>query len=181
MKPILKRHSLLLGIIFLITSNSIAQEKIYTCENSAYAHLKKIIGTWNVNTTDRISPGNYETNEGTSKVSDLIIGCGIKESFRGTYKNKEYAREIMIAGKDSIGIQMSILDSEHNSFSILDGEIKDDKIEVYWFRNKEVKRLQSKYVLKVESDEKFEFSSFLSTDHGENWALTHKRIYTRVE
>ena len=116
-----------------------------------------------------------------SKITVLITGCGIKESFRGTYKNKNYAREVMITGKDSSGIQMSILDSEHNSFSILDGEIKDEKIVVYWYRNKDVKKLQSKYILTIKNNNKFEFSSHLSTNYGEKWALTHERIYKRIE
>lgn len=170
-----------MGVLFLIAINSIAQGKTYSCENSSYQHLKKVIGIWNVDTKDRISLGEYETNSGTSKITDLIIGCGIKESFRGTYKNKAYARELMITGQDSLGIQMSILDSEHNSFSILNGEIIGDKIVVYWFRNKDVKKLQSKYILTIVNNEKFEFSSYLSTDYGENWALTHERIYTKKE
>ena len=180
MKSVLK-DCLLLTLFFWVSTNAIAQETTYSCENPTYQYLKKVIGNWNVSTKDRTSPGNYENNTGKSKITDLIIGCGIRESFRGTFKNKDYARELMIIGKDSTQIQMSILDSEHNSFSILNGEVKDNNIIVYWYRNNDVKRLQSKYILTIESLNKFEFSSYLSTDYGENWALTHKRIYTRME
>ena len=168
-------------LFFIIMTNSVAQENVFSCENSAYQTLQKVTGTWDVKTKDRTSPGNYENNTGKSIISDLIAGCGIKESFRGTYKKNNYAREVMIVGKESNGIQMSILDSEHNSFSILNGEIKDNKVVVYWFRNKDVKKLQSKYILTIANDNEFEFSSYLSTDYGENWALTHKRVYTRIK
>jgi hypothetical protein len=76
---------------------------------------------------------------------------------------------------------MAVLDSEHSAFSILNGEISESKIVVLWYRDKEVKRLQSKYTLTMENKNSFEFSSYLSMDHGESWALTHERIYTRIE
>lgn len=181
MKILSKKYAVLFCFLFAVVISSIGQEKMYSCQNPAYQNLKQLIGTWKVETKDRTSPGNYEMNNGKSIITVLIEGCGIKESFRGTYKNKNYAREVQIAGKDSSGIQMSVLDSEHNSFSILDGEIENGKMIVYWYRNKDVKRLQSKYILTIETNNRFEFSSYLSTDYGEKWALTHERIYKRME
>lgn len=180
MRTIAAKWIFTFAILFTTVMSSSAQDGNYSCQNSTYQYLKKVIGIWKVNTKDRTSPGNYETNIGESKITDLIVGCGIKESFRGTYKNKDYARESMIIGKDSNGVQMSILDSEHNSFSILNGEIEEGKIIVYWYRNEDVRKLQSKYVLTIMDNNKFEFSSYLSTDHGKSWALTHERIYSRI-
>ena len=178
---IIKKCAFLIAVLLLVETNSSAQENIYSCNNPAYNFLKNIIGNWKVDTKDRTSPDNYEINAGESIITDLINGCGIKESYRGTYKSNKYARESMIIGMDSFGNQMSILDSEHNSFSILNGEIKDGKIVVYWYRNEDVKKLQSKYILTVVDNNKFEFSSYLSTDYGADWALTHERIYTRQD
>ncbi|WP_430969050.1 hypothetical protein [Spongiimicrobium sp. 2-473A-2-J] len=181
MKTTIPNYISLFLVVLLTAWGTRAQEANFSCQNLVYGHLGQLLGEWSVQTKDRTSPGNYETNQGKSKITDLISGCGIKESFRGTYRGKDYAREVLIIGKDSTGVQMSILDSEHNSFSILDGEISDGKVVVYWYRNKEVKRLQSRYLLTVQSAKRFEFSSYLSTDYGENWALTHERIYTRIE
>ena len=177
----INRYNLFLITLIFFYSNSFAQEGIYSCENSAYNYLEKIVGTWDVKTKDRISPGIYETNSGISNITTLINGCSIKESFRGTYKNKNYAREVLITGRDSTEIQMSVLDSEHNKFSILNGNLENDQVIVYWFSNEEQKKLQSKYILTIFTPYKFEFSSYLSTDYGKNWALTHQRIYTKKE
>lgn len=160
---------------------SFAQKTDYTCQNRVYDYLKTTIGMWNVITKDRTSPGVYENNKGKSNITNLIEGCGIKESYRGKYKDKNYAREVMIVGQDSISVEMSALDSEHGSFSILNGKVENDKLVIYWFRNKDVKKLQSKYILSIENKDKFEFSSYLSTDYGKNWALTHERIYSRID
>ena len=43
-----------------------------------------------------------------------------------------------------------------------------------------IKRLQSKYILAIKTDNEFEFSSYLSTDYGNNWALTHERKYYKI-
>ena len=106
---------------------------------------------------------------------------GIKETFRGTYKNKTYAREVVITGLDSINAQMISLDSEHGSFSIFEGQLKNNKMTTYWYRNKDKKKLQSKYILSFKDSNNFEFSSFLSQDYGRSWALTHKRIYHKIQ
>ena len=156
-----------------------AQESDFTCKNRANEFLEKLIGTWEVNTKDRTSPGSYETNSGISVITSSIEGCGIKESFRGTFRGKPYGREVMIIGNDTSSIEMVALDSEHNSFSLLSGNIVESTLIVYWYRDPENKKLQSKYILTSENPEQFEFSSYLSTDYGDTWALTHERKYSR--
>ncbi|WP_353778367.1 alpha/beta hydrolase [Winogradskyella sp. 3972H.M.0a.05] len=170
-------------IMILFATSLIAQSnnEKYTCENSANTFLEKTLGNWRVITKDRTSPGVYESNYGTSTITQSIEGCGIKESYRGTYRNKVYAREVVITGSDSSRVQMSALDSEHGSFSILNGTVEDSKMTLYWYRDIQKKRLQSKYKLEFKDESTFEFSSFLSTDYGENWALTHQRIYHKIK
>ena len=168
-------------LINLIPSQqAFPQQSTFTCQNEAYQFLKKTIGIWEVSTKDRTSPGQYENNTGQSVITDAIEGCGIKESYRGTFRGKDYAREVGIMGKDSQHVEMIALDSEHGSYSALEGTVYDNQMEVYWYRDKEVKRLQSKYILTILSENQFEFSSFLSMDHGVTWALTHERKYTRT-
>ena len=75
---------------------------------------------------------------------------------------------------------MLALDSEHGAYSELNGNINNNIMTVFWYRNPETKRLQSKYILTVQNDDQFEFSSFLSTDYGNTWALTHERKYSRA-
>ena len=157
-----------------------AQTPTFTCENQAYSFLEKIIGKWEVKTRDRTSPGEYENNSGISEFSNLISGCGVRESFRGKFRGKDYAREVQIVGKDTASIQMTVLDSEHGRFSVLNGTIENDGMVVYWYRENEESRLRSKYILTFKDPDHFEFSSWLSTDYGENWALTHERIYSKM-
>ena len=172
---------ILLLIMSLISFNIQAQDSVFSCSNPANDFLKQLIGHWQVTTKDRTSPGNYENNLGESEIQYSIEGCGIRESFRSIFKGKKFAREVMINGRENDLIEMSALDSEHNSFSYLEGKIVDGRIEVYWFRDKEVKRLQSKYILTIKNSDEFEFSSYLSMDYGETWALTHMRVYSRME
>lgn len=143
-------------------------------------YLVELVGEWRVETKDRISLGNYENNLGVSEINVLIEGCGVQESYRGMFKGKPYAREVLLAGKDSVNLEMSVLDSEHGSFSILEGEKKGNQLELIWYRDTKVKRLQSKYILTKNGKEQFEFSSYLSMDYGETWALTHERKYYRI-
>ena len=84
-----------------------------------------------------------------------------------------------MAGKSPSDIEMAVLDSEHGSFSILNGAIAENRLIVYWFREENIKRLQSKYILDIQGWDSFELSSFLSTDNGKSWAITHERKYKR--
>ena len=85
----------------------------------------------------------------------------------------------MITGYDTVHVEIVALDSEHGTSLTYDGIFDDDQIVVHWFRDPEVRRLQSRYVLKKIDQDRFELSSYLSTDYGDNWALTHQRIYSR--
>ncbi len=168
-----------LTLAIIISVNAECQKIEYTCANMNYDYLAQALGEWNVQTKDRLRPGDYEDNAGYAIIKPLIQGCGITISYRGTYKSKAYAREVSILGQDSTSIQMVALDSEHGGYSMLNGNITDEILEVVWYRNKEVGRLRSKYVMTFQDKDRFEFSSFLTTDYAQTWALTHQRIYTR--
>lgn len=153
----------------------------YTCIDNNYSFLKQFVGSWMVSTTDRTAPDVYENNTGISTIQPAIEGCGISLSYRGIYKGKPYARESIVTLIDSTALQMVAMDSEHGGFLTYDGILSKDEIVFYWFRDKEKKRLQSRYMMKMMNDDNFEFSSYLSTDYGKSWALTHQRMYTRKE
>ncbi|MFY0601339.1 MAG: DUF1579 family protein [Cyclobacteriaceae bacterium] len=172
---------LFFSFLLLINNSITAQNESFSCENEAYLFLQNTIGIWEVSSKDRTSPEVYEQNSGTSTITSLIEGCGIQESFRGIFRNKIYAREVLIIGKDSTHVEMVTLDSEHSSFSSLQGEISENEMTVYWYRNPEKRKLQSKYILNYMSADQFEFSSFLSTDYGDTWSLTHQRKYKRLQ
>ena len=129
-------YLILFVLVFRIATG---QEDSFSCANDMNNYLERLIGEWRVETYDRLSPNNYERNAGLSVIRTSIEGCGIQESYRGTYKNRPYAREVIFMGKDSIQLEMSVVDSEHGSFSILKGNSRDGQLELYWFRNEEVK------------------------------------------
>lgn len=165
---------------FFLSLLLIAQTNEFTCQSPGGEWLSQLVGSWEVTTKDRTSPGNYQSNAGRSLITPLIDGCGIKESFRGTFRDNNYGREVSIFAVDSVTVAMTALDSEHGSFSNFEGTIDGNQMTVLWYRNKEVGRLRSKYMLTIENSDSFEFSSFLSTDHGETWALTHERKYQKT-
>ena len=173
-----KTFRLFLPIVVLAIS-LIAKGQEFPCKNDSYAFLSKCIGKWTVQTKDRIAPGEYEENTGEASISTSINGCGIQISYRGKYKNKSYARESIITGLDSSNVQMVAMDSEHGGFLTYEGQISDQKLNIKWYRNKENGRLISKYELRFSDENQFEFSSYLSTDGGSSWALTHQRIFNK--
>ena len=71
--------------------------------NEAFLFMEVLLGKWKVETKDRTAPDAYEMNNGHAEMTLLIDGCRIRESFRGTYKNGDYAREVSILGIDSTG------------------------------------------------------------------------------
>lgn len=169
----------LITFLIVFLAQWVMAQETFTCVNKGYGYLNQIIGQWQVKTTDRTSPGVYQDNSGKATISPGIDGCGISISYRGIYKNKAYAREVSLIALDSVHYQMVALDSEHGSYSFMEGTIEEGRLEVYWFRNKEIGKLQSKYVLEIENETTFEFSSFLSNDFGVSWVLTHQRKYLR--
>lgn len=171
-------QTIVLNLIFLcILFHS--QGQSYSCANSNTGFLERALGEWKVATKDRIAVDEYEENNGTAIVSRSIEGCGISISFRGTYKKKPYAREAIITGLDSVRIQMVSMDSEHGGFLTYDGQLVNDTLKVTWYRNKEKGKLISMHKLYFIDTNVFDFSSFLSTDYGKTWALTHQRLFEK--
>lgn len=171
--------SRILLLILILPSPLINLAQTYSCANENYKFLKKALGEWEVQTRDRVAVGEYENNEGMATVVPSIEGCGISISFRGIYKGKDYSRIATITGLDSTRVQMVAMDSEHGGFSTYEGQIEDEQLEVKWFREKEVGRLETKYLLSFINESEFEFSSYLSND-GETWALTHQRNFKKI-
>ncbi|MFV1883877.1 MAG: hypothetical protein ACMZ7B_05290 [Balneola sp.] len=172
---------ILAAIISMLLSMGVGsiQELVAYCDTETSNYLGSLEGTWQVETRDRITPGEYEQNKGVSRITGVLKGCGIQESYSGTFRAKEYEREVLFVTNDSSHVKVMAIDSEHGSFSSYKGLVKNEILTVIWYRDEKVKRLQSKYVLTKQSENDFEFSSFLSTDYGETWALTHERKYRR--
>lgn len=181
----MKEHLLakiLTTIIATLLSIGLGADKIKKpmCGENINSYWTMFSGTWDVETKDRLSPGVYETNSGQSSINLNMNGCGIQESYEGIYRDKIYKREVMITSRDSTHLGMISFDSEHADIQYFTGEIEHHETTLIWYRDRNVKRLQSKYILNRHSNNEFEFSSFLSTDHGETWALTHERKYQRL-
>ncbi|WP_299116590.1 hypothetical protein [uncultured Winogradskyella sp.] len=161
--------------------NNLKPQKKYSCNNKGFDNLKPIIGTWFVNTKDRTAIDVYQNNTGYAITKPNIDGCGVTINLSGSYKNHPYALNMNLMTLDRSNAQMSTVDSEHGSFSLFNGKIKDNSIELLWYRDIEKKKLQSKYKMTIISEDAFEFSSYLSTDYGNYWALTYERKYQRIK
>ncbi|GAB5524427.1 MAG: hypothetical protein Roseis2KO_22990 [Roseivirga sp.] len=141
--------------------------------------LALMTGDWKVSATDRISPGNYEENNGKSTISWGIAGCSLHEVYEGTYKGHGYAVEYVTYLNDSLSTQRTFYDSEHSNLMAFTGEIGEQSMLSYWYRNLEKKRMQVKNEIRFISEDSFENITHLSTDYGKTWQLTHKWIYKK--
>ena len=77
-------------------------------------------------------------------------------------------------------IERTWLDSQHGGFMLLKGEINKNSLNALWVRDPANPKMQVKHEMKFEEKDKLKFSTFLSTDYGENWALTHEWDYLRA-
>ncbi|MEO9964759.1 MAG: hypothetical protein ABJF11_03155 [Reichenbachiella sp.] len=157
-----------------------AQNPKYPCQYEGNQILEELLGSWKVETKDRVSPGQYEINVGISTITTGIQGCSIKENYKGIYKSKVYAVESTLLMVDSMKLQRVYFDSEHASTMVFNGETDGNDIKMLWLRNNEKKRMRVKFELTRHSADAFEWSTHLSTDYGESWQLTHLWKYNRV-
>lgn len=166
-------------LILLLFAYSQTYAQNYPCEISGTKVIARLIGEWQVEAKDRTSPGNYETNKGTSEITWGVNGCSIHEVYKGTFKNHPYAVEYMTYMNDSLSIQRTFYDSEHSNLMWLNGDIQPKNIHSIWYRDQEKKRMQVKNEIKIISQNSFENITHLSTDYGKTWALTHHWVYSR--
>lgn len=159
---------------------SFAQSKSYPCQYAGNDTFNKLIGTWQVETKDRTSPGNYEANTGTSVISTGLKGCSIRESYEGMFKGNPYAVEATFLMTDSLELQRVFFDSEHSRAMVLDGTVNESGYELLWMRNPSKKKMQVRFELEIKNENVFEWTTHLTTDFGETWQLTHNWQYTRV-
>ncbi|MEO1052743.1 MAG: DUF1579 family protein [Bacteroidota bacterium] len=168
------------SLTIMAISTGYSQNPDYPCQSQSGDFLTQLVGNWTVETKDRTSPGQYETNKGHAIIAATIAGCGIQETYKGSYKGNQYARFASINTKSDNEMEMTATDSEHAGSMHFKGELSNGQISLLWYRDESIKKMQSKYVLEIKNDREFEFSSFLSTDYGKTWALTHERKYTKA-
>lgn len=173
-------RKLLLILFTFLSLGGVCQPRNYPCQYADAGILSSLVGTWKVVTKDRISPGNYETNAGISVISKGIQGCSIKESYQGIFKEKNYAVEATLLMTDSMKIQRVYFDSEHANAMVFDGGINAEGMELFWVRDKKRKKMQVKFEMIAPGTDSFEWKTYLTTDFGETWQLTHHWQYTRV-
>ena len=162
----------------LLVACAISFPQNFPCEKEGSEWLRTLWGTWEVEAKDRTSPGSYEQNQGTSIISFAIDGCVLHEVYDGKFKNRDYAVNIAYVLTDALELQKSWVDSEHANLMVLSGEIKSNKSKVHWYRD-ETQKMQVKHELRVLSEDQLEFLSYLSTDGGTTWQLTHEWKYNR--
>lgn len=161
----------------LITASLRAQD--LPCVQAGSEILTEMVGEWNVAATDRISPGNYEENQGKSTIAWGITGCSLHEVYRGAFKGHDYAVEYVTYLNDSLSTQRNFFDSEHGNLMAFTGEVGEKSILNHWYRNPEKKRMQVKNEIRFIDRDSFENITHLSTDYGKTWQLTHKWVYSR--
>lgn len=176
----IQKVKILLPLLLVLSLNGFSQSINYPCQYTGNQMLTKLIGTWKVETKDRISPGNYENNAGVSVISTGINGCSVEESYKGIFKEKHYAVEATMYMKHSMQIQRVYYDSEHSNVMVLDGVIDEKGFELNWTRDPNEKKMQVKFRLDFTATDTFEWTTQLSTDYGDTWQMTHHWRYSRV-
>lgn len=165
-----------LWILLCIGSTIFAQ---YECQNPNFSTLALLTGSWEVRTTDRTRPGEYEENTGTAEITVLFDQCAIEQKYSGIFKEKDYAFKSILICADSTNAQAMWLDSNHGRFMILAGEISSDSIVVRWQREFTNRTMIVKHKFSELQKNSFKMESFLSPNSGADWQLTHRRLYTR--
>lgn len=151
----------------------------YECANPNFSTLEQLVGTWDVRTTDRTRPGEYEENTGTAEITVLFAQCAIEQKYTGIFKEKDYAFKSTLICADSTNVQAMWLDSNHGRFMTLAGEISPDSIVVRWQREFTNRTMIVKHKFSELQKNSFQMESFLSPNSGTDWQLTHRRVYTR--
>lgn len=176
----MKLHWLLLWS-FTLPYPQLVIAQTLPCQRAGSEFFTQLLGEWRVEAKDRLAPGDYEENSGRAVISWGIEGCSLQESYLGTFKQHPYAVKYETYLSDSLQTQRTFFDSEHSNLMFFQGIIEGDTMSSLWLRDLEKKRMQVKNELKLLDKNSFQNTTYLSTDYGQTWQLTHAWQYTRKQ
>jgi len=143
--------------------------------------LSRLIGDWQVTSTDRVSPGEYQENSGMSSIRSLFDECGVEENYRGMLKGETLEFKTLHVWKDSVTVSKIWLDSNHANPMLLEGNNGEDSLVVIWHKQLKTRMLSVKHVLRDIAESSFVSESFMRPRNDAKWQLTHRRIYSRKD
>ncbi|MEL6821063.1 MAG: DUF1579 family protein [Calditrichota bacterium] len=136
--------------------------------------LSQLVGNWQVTSTDRISPGEYQENTGKSSIRSLFDECGVEENYRGMLKGEALEFKTLHVWKDSVTVSKLWLDSNHANPMLLEGKSGKDSLVVMWQRQLKTRLLSVKHVLRDITKSRFVSESYMRPREGAGWQLTHR-------
>jgi hypothetical protein len=137
-----------------------------------------LLGSWNVQWTDRIAPGKYAEVKASARIEKDAIPCVLVEHFAGERNGRPFtALSLLSFGGEKL--ERVWIDSEHGQFIHFDGAATAEGAHYEWQRDLGNRRLMLKHEVRALQAGSFLTETHLSPDGGKTWDLVSRAKYSR--
>lgn len=151
-------------------------QQLVSCEDSAAETALSYVGKWTVDWTYRTAPDEYNQTTGISRIEAFAGTCGLRERFEAQ-RNEAYFYDWTANSLDANDKQAVWIDSAHGGFMHYQSALGTTDWPVRFVWHHPNGRLQTRFQYSEVKDGMFSIERHLSTDSGENWALTSRATY----
>lgn len=149
------------------------------CAGPSFARISSLEGTWLVNWTNRVSPGQFEHTTARSHIEVVIPQCALLERFTGTVQGHSFWATALLTATQPDTTHRVWLDSSHGEPLTFEGRWVADTLAFEWGRNLGDRQLRLRHLYFAITPDAFRTATYLSPSAAAGWQLVGEADYQR--
>lgn len=173
-------RNIVLVALTVVLSAEAAAQRVPPCAQTGFEKITALQGTWDVEWSNRISPGHFEQTVAHSQIEATIPQCVLVERFSGTVRGRPFWATGLITVSPG-SIQRVWVDSEHGEPLLFHGQWAVDTLTFEWERNLGERKIRLRHLYIDVGNSSFHTLTYLATSVGAPWELVSEARYHRAK
>ena len=155
------------------------QYQMPPCRSVAGTRLADLEGTWIVDLSYRVAPGNFDASTADATLVRELAGCAVVERFDGQLQGRPYSAISMFSWKTADTLARVRVDSEHGSPTLSTGHVSGDTLVFETARDLGTRVLRTRHLYFDVRELSFDVEFFMSRSLDSHWELVQRSRYVR--
>jgi len=149
------------------------------CARPEFPLFEPLVGSWDVEWTNRVSPGKYLISKAISTIDRDPIGCMLTEHFLGERGGEPFTVLMLMNFRRAEKLERMLIDSGHGQMLFFEGSKNDAAVRFEWQRDLGTRRVMARHDYKDIRADSFSTVFSLSSDSGQTWEVVEQAKYRR--
>jgi hypothetical protein len=173
-------RGLLILILALASASGTSAQDDPPCAGPGFERIQSFEGSWEVEWSNRIAPGQFERTTARSQIEPVIPGCALLERFTATVQGSPFWATVLLAATAPDSAQRVWLDSGHGEPLLFQGSWVADTLRFEWARDLGDRRMRLQHLTFAVTPDSFRTATYLSPSEADGWQPVAEAVYRRA-